>query len=379
MPVISFGGKYEFTVELDDDSRTYRRSIMMWERDYEEKDVWPIGLKPPSETNGQWTYTHDEGSTEEFTFTDVVAQFPELIDKYRWDIQYKGENTSTQLSQALSEALAVHLIDTKRLDVKIDDPNRHLRNRRYDEKIETLAVLAYADELARRMQTTLQEASEVARELDSKFPGRLLQHDDAQGGDVTPETINNLQKKLQEAGFALKQDDIPESSGAEDDFTKRVLALYRRDMKKKLEAYNGKDGDNDKFRTLDKITLLLKLVNDNRLMGKKLHAHLKHGFVIKSEKGNIPLHLLSSGEQHLITLLYRLLFHEQVVEDELFLIDEPEISLHFGWQHKLLEAIEEINRITKFDIMIATHSADIVNGRNNALVPLKSKTQEGCE
>lgn len=70
---------------------------------------------------------------------------------------------------------------------------------------------------------------------------------------------------------------------------------------------------------------------------------------------------LSSGEQHEVVLLSELLF--KATENSLVLIDEPEISLHVVWQKEFLNDIKEIIVLKNIDIVIATHSPQIINER----------------
>ncbi|MDF5732730.1 MAG: AAA family ATPase [Rhizonema sp. PD38] len=78
---------------------------------------------------------------------------------------------------------------------------------------------------------------------------------------------------------------------------------------------------------------------------------------------------MSSGEQHELVLLYELLF--KVQPDSLVLIDEPELSLHVGWQIQFLKDLQEITGLAYLDILMATHSPDIIQDRWDLTVELK--------
>ena len=78
---------------------------------------------------------------------------------------------------------------------------------------------------------------------------------------------------------------------------------------------------------------------------------------------------LSSGEQHELVLFYELLF--KVKPNSLILIDEPELSLHVVWQQQFLGDLEDITKLTGFDILIATHSPLIIHDRWDLTVELK--------
>ncbi|MEB3340215.1 AAA family ATPase [Okeania sp.] len=60
---------------------------------------------------------------------------------------------------------------------------------------------------------------------------------------------------------------------------------------------------------------------------------------------------LSSGERQILTMIYAA---SQMSEQEIVLIDEPEISLHVDWQRKLLEKISQ--QLGEKQIIACTHS-----------------------
>lgn len=68
---------------------------------------------------------------------------------------------------------------------------------------------------------------------------------------------------------------------------------------------------------------------------------------------------LSSGEIQLIVILTHLVFCEFEKEHSVFLIDEPELSLHLSWQEKFVDAITLASPGTQF--ILATHSPAIIS------------------
>ena len=60
-----------------------------------------------------------------------------------------------------------------------------------------------------------------------------------------------------------------------------------------------------------------------------------------------------------------------VAADSLVLIDEPELSLHVVWQQHFLKDMSEVIKLTGFDILIATHSPQIIHDRWDLAVELK--------
>ncbi|MCK5719976.1 MAG: AAA family ATPase, partial [Thiomargarita sp.] len=53
------------------------------------------------------------------------------------------------------------------------------------------------------------------------------------------------------------------------------------------------------------------------------------------------------------------------------LIDEPEISLHVAWQVEFLGDMKDIINLREFDVIISTHSPQIIDDRWDLTVELK--------
>lgn len=88
----------------------------------------------------------------------------------------------------------------------------------------------------------------------------------------------------------------------------------------------------------------------------------------KASTDSIPLHSLSSGEKQLIVMVGAMLF--EAPENSLVLIDEPELSLHVYWQRQFLKIIERIIELNPIDVLIATHSPQIVHDRRDLAIGL---------
>jgi ABC-type cobalamin/Fe3+-siderophores transport system ATPase subunit len=80
-----------------------------------------------------------------------------------------------------------------------------------------------------------------------------------------------------------------------------------------------------------------------------------NSLMFRKDKSLIPLEKLSSGEKQLLIILFTVFLMEE--EPEILLMDEPEISLHIGWQQKLIDVIRELN--PNCQLIIATHSPSI--------------------
>ncbi|MEG1664615.1 MAG: AAA family ATPase [Mucinivorans sp.] len=69
----------------------------------------------------------------------------------------------------------------------------------------------------------------------------------------------------------------------------------------------------------------------------------------------LPLSVLSSGERQIIHLLECAAMSHQ---GDMMILDEPEISLHFDWQKRVLEDILSLS--PSLQILLATHSPAII-------------------
>lgn len=104
--------------------------------------------------------------------------------------------------------------------------------------------------------------------------------------------------------------------------------------------------------------ILNTLFNNTQMpeLSKSISADADNNFVfIKNKNSEITLSKLSSGEKQLLILLM-----SAVLENEkpcVFLLDEPEISLHISWQEELVDCILKLN--PNVQIIMVTHGTDM--------------------
>lgn len=79
----------------------------------------------------------------------------------------------------------------------------------------------------------------------------------------------------------------------------------------------------------------------------------------------ISLDQLSSGEKQLLLLLTTVFLQDE--KPNVLLMDEPEISLHIGWQDQLISILRELN--PQCQLILTTHSPNIfANGWEDRIV-----------
>lgn len=305
-------------------------------------------------TGGQeWT---NRVTGQILSLEEILLTYPEL--PYARDMAAK---TPSWLKK-LQDSFHLRLIRSDRLLVRPTVRSTHYAPTRLERtQLSTLAVVEYSQELSSTIQQTLAKSVELSSSLDRSFPMRLVDHiNQATALSTTEEHLRHELKELEEkrlrlteAGLLDKEEanvQIPDQ--AVDPLTQRVLSIYVQDVQQKLQIFDE---------LLRKIELLRRIIN-GRFLYKTFGVSKEKGFVLVTPSGShLAPDILSSGEQNELVLLYELLF--KVPPRSVVLIDEPEISLHIAWQQEFLNDLLEITQVSDFDVIIATHSPDIIHDR----------------
>ena len=309
---------------------------------------------------------------EKLWLEDVLDRFGDRLPSRRRPEKGMDENEPEWLKK-IRNSIHIHFIETQRLDdTHVFSFSDSCRLRRYGESYYTIpTVINYSKELAGAIQEKLAEYAELSQSLDRTFPTRLVK-----GNGSSKPTIDELRddlSKLEEkrsrlmaAGLLDRGEEIDFKEFQEiDESNRNVLSVYVGDVKEKLKVFDE---------LTDKIDILVKIIN-SRFIYKQMSISKKEGFVFKTSDGpDISPTDLSSGEQHELILNYELLF--KVKPDSLILIDEPELSLHVIWQRQFLTDLQEIIKLAGFDVLIATHSPQIIHDRTDLVVYLVGPTND---
>lgn len=299
--------------------------------------------------------------------TNEILRHEEILYKYAdyvpSDIYLMNEEIPKWYRER-HEQINISLIETQRL-ISVEEK---------DEKIHKRTVEKYSLELSKTIKSFLTESTELSSKLDRTYPNRLVSRI-KESSDVTDEHLNEELKRLEKKRELLdavglieieKDSNILEIENPQD-VIRDVLMLYVEDSFKKIEIFD---------KIASKIEIFIDIIN-RRFKHKKLHIDKEEGFMLKStiifdNKGiaqRIPVSKLSSGEQNELVLFYLLLFKTEA--NSLILIDEPEVSLHISWQNCFIEDLKQITMLNNLDVVIATHSPDIISNNWNLKVELK--------
>lgn len=238
--------------------------------------------------------------------------------------------------------------------------------------------------------------------LDEKFRKEILISsvniiEDSFDIEKVLETYFNNRQKLREAKkqyltilhdlelITLEQEKIlnnffdeteKEMSGNENFKISTILRLSEIVRMMRLSKY-ANDYAKNKDEIRKPLNDFLNIMNDfvkNSEDGKEIMID-KMGQVYFTTKNNpnrpIEISKLSSGEKQLITFFANLMFSVRKGKAGIFVVDEPEVSLHLAWQRIFVDKIIKSN--SDLQLIFATHSPEIVEKRRDKMFRLKKE------
>ncbi|NII26417.1 AAA family ATPase [Pseudoflavitalea sp. X16] len=313
----------------------------------------------------------------------VQSALPELrlVGPGVWlDLKTRREYTLPQLIEKFNKHLPKSLIDifefpkwlseiTQSQKIRFIETQRLLNRIKSEDSKYKSAVIEFSQAIIDTIKTTRAEASDRASKLDRTYPKRLLEKlsnkDNINESQIADSllVLEDKRKLLNGVGLIDAEEEYiqPYIGIQQNEIIKSVLELYITDSNEKLSVYDYLS---------KRIKLFLDIIN-RRFLYKTFYIDKQLGFIFKSNitKKDIPLSGLSSGEQHELVLFYILLFNTP--KGSLLLIDEPEISLHISWQKHFIDDLKEVIKINEMEILIATHSPDIIGNNWDLTVQLE--------
>lgn len=240
-----------------------------------------------------------------------------------------------------------------------------------------------AERISEEVNTARLEVAESDRVTLSAVFSKVI--DAVAGGVDAPEVddtnrsfqrIEDLLKTLQDSDTALMDEYgpfLPSSTPnwsrleVEETTVRRVLHVYERALEERVKAQE------DAF---SQLRILEESVN-RLIVPKRLDLYSGIQSTAKRSLPKITLDggnkadfgVLSSGERHILTLLFSAT--HMSASDGLVLIDEPELSLHIDWQRSILT--ELMKQAGNRQIVVCTHSPEIAADHLDVLVELEPK------
>lgn len=143
---------------------------------------------------------------------------------------------------------------------------------------------------------------------------------------------------------------------------------------KKIQNIAELAKENEKIK--DKIRepreMFLDVINDFFLSSgthKKVMINSEGQIYFDTSNGKLNLSDLSSGEKQIIITFASMIFGLRGKGTGIFIVDEPEASLHLEWQNKFVSSILKTNK--NIQLIFATHSPELIGEYRNKAVRLK--------
>lgn len=172
--------------------------------------------------------------------------------------------------------------------------------------------------------------------------------------------ISTFDNDILEAG--KKPDENVRTELDRDIFRLQKLYLdYQLNISKKKDLIIENEKDTNVKEALDKLRYpqnrFLEIIDDTlfKETGKKINRN-KNEITFISGDTELSPYQLSSGEKQVLVILLTALIQDN--KASIMFMDEPEISLHFDWQKKLIGFIRELN--PNAQIILATHSPAVI-------------------
>ena len=304
----------------------------------------------------------DRTSGNFLSMEDVIEKYDLRSAIYAQDEEKWYRDLCRQINTGFIQA---HRLQTRR--AVVDPFMLPFSMRRERPTIPGSTVERYSREIATKMQDKFTDFGELSQRRDSSFPKRLIESDDAHrfGQDELRDKMVELETKRSELtrlGLLDKEQDAPDIPAIGNTTENlKALSIYVEDIEAKLAVFDE---------ISEQLDILTDII-DRRFQFKTMSVNKRDGFVFVGKEGRpIPIENLSSGEQHELVLLYELLF--RVERDSMILIDEPELSLHVKWQRNFLNDIQRITGSRQFDVLMATHSPQIIQDKFDWMVGLQN-------
>lgn len=248
-----------------------------------------------------------------------------------------------------------------------------------------LKIFSISSDMRSASNRCMREQLQIARNQESDFVVRVV---DSLNKKDRP-SVDEIRKRISNKITAIRRleggcNEFGITSGSKmnkvletnDDSALIVFEMYLDDVKNKLTVFTP-------------LVKKLKIFSDalrDLLDLKTVKIDLSswdNVLEVRSSTSNavIPLDMLSSGEQHLIVLLGRLLFSVDD-PDTLVMMDEPEISFHPRWQEDFSEILFRIQnelregRSGRRQFIIATHSPAFIGDHWDKTVELAKMLKE---
>lgn len=308
-----------------------------------EKKVSEAVLKKIKKEKRSFSFYFDGINVVNYGADSSAANYPN-VDKMNYSIDTEKVGKGMEVPFTFYSSFNVKFIEAQRLLISETDKDKNQTTTKP-------TIKDVAERLAKHLKKARYDFLDESQKKSNNLMEKLLLSSDEV---MSEDEYNKARENLLETVNDLKIYNLAsESIFPYIENKKEILSVYIKDQKAKLEMFSD---------VLRELNLFSKLLERKKFAHKKILFSPQYGLKAYTDKGApIDLENLSSGEQNEIVILYKLIF--DVPSDMILLIDEPEISLHVIWQEEFMADLEEIAKVRKQQMIIATHSPQIIGNR----------------
>lgn len=200
-------------------------------------------------------------------------------------------------------------------------------------------------------------------------------------------TLNdlNIVSKQEEASYIRFFDDFIEdfsnylqetSTNSVRGISVELLMKYQEVTKMKEIVSIAERIEKKKSKVREPMDIFIKTMNDfigTTREEKEIIINQNGRISFRTRYNNKPIDIqnLSSGEKQLLTFFANLIFNVKSQRAGIFVVDEPELSLHLSWQKMFVEKTMGINK--NIQLIFATHAPEIIGARRNKMFKLEKQ------
>ena len=188
---------------------------------------------------------------------------------------------------------------------------------------------------------------------------------------------DNLQNKIEQFFYEFKNayDEYQNNRKSKMAGIRLDLAWqYAEFMKIRSIADLAKENEKTKEKVREPKEMFLEVINDFFLSSatdKKIKINSEGKVYFESHTHELELTDLSSGEKQIVITFASLIFGLLGKSTGIFIVDEPEASLHLEWQTKFVDTILKTNK--NIQLIFATHSPELIGKYRKKAVKLIKK------
>jgi len=271
-----------------------------------------------------------------------------------WNLLGKTDEQDTLARQLFGEFVpSLHYLSPPQIEKQLLKEFRKAKQAVIDQNQEVLAksfgdiLLSFSTTKENSIEFEAKEIFKQIKQLSKAISNHPLQ--------TNVNFVSGLEEKIDRA-FSDSQED----SNLSGNFPLDVLKTYREALQKIVDFQDKIFSPISSFIELFNVSLARKRIEINRDVSLTNENFLKLTYLDGKSFGDIRY--LSSGERQIFTLMYAI---THVSQQNIVLIDEPEISIHIDAQSLLLDSLSE--QATEKQIIACTHSQRIAGKRRDRL------------